>query len=439
MDSTNTHYPVPQGPANQSAFYSPDTTVDLPSPNEKQVSGVDHALRRTCGLQRKWLVALIGLAIIIVLGVGLGLGLGLGMKNGSSSENPSTPTPSSSSPTSSARPSADVRPVVVLPNTAMTATLRGDGAGMLLYYQQPDGRVMENFFPNSTLTAAHLNSSSLVPTESNIINTTDIASVSTLTAMSYMKGADVWRTLFYIDTNGTVRVTNSTGLNRLWGTTDTLYSGRFQANSSAMTACYLDPSGPSLFYGEGGRYDWYVNALDKYIGTGQYEYGASIFNVTSSAGFACSAPASKSGLIRQELFMRNDSTSSLEHWWNTADDWESVKEPNALNSAFLEMDADSPIAAATSPDLKSTFVFYHGQTDGGVRQAVLQQNTGSMETPMTFTSWDTDVEPRSRIAAVWLDNGNEGPVVLMEASPGRIGAAVVNARAEVMAMATLSM
>lgn len=118
---------------------------------------------------------------------------------------------------------------------------------------------------------------------------------------------------------------------------------------------------------------------------------------------------------------------------------ELANEPNALNPAFLEMDADSPIAAATSPDLKSTFVFYRGQTDGGVRQAVLQQNTGSTETPMTFTSWDTDVEPRSRIAAVWLDNGNEGPVVLMEASPGRIGAAVVNARAEVMALATLSM
>jgi len=111
-----------------------------------------------------------------------------------------------------------------------------------------------------------------------------------------------------------------------------------------------------------------------------------------------------------------------------------VKE-GALQTPSWAMADGSGLAAATNGNRTVSFLFWRG-IDGKMRQAnVILQNDGPGT--VTTASVGSETVPGNNIAAAWLDNGNQGPLVAWEEPQGNLKVSMVNWNAKVLWNATL--
>lgn len=137
-------------------------------------------------------------AWIVILAVGLGAGLGIGLQR------PSTPAAAADAGPGGGGGGAAVMhggngsaaPIEVTRGTGLATVVRADGEGMLLYYQNAAGEVVEEFWTNSSLAEDLLSVSDAnkapVARGRSVVQTPEVVQGSVLAAVSFMLNGNVW-------------------------------------------------------------------------------------------------------------------------------------------------------------------------------------------------------------------------------------------------------
>ena len=126
-------------------------------------------------------------------------------------------------------------------NTGFATAIAADGSGrLLMYFQDPDGRIIENSYLNDTWTLS----------DSSKINQSVVATGATprspLAAISYSWNSQTYRQVFYIDSSGLCQTTNSTTTDgeiaTSWSTPYPIYDYAASASATAGLAACVDPN-----------------------------------------------------------------------------------------------------------------------------------------------------------------------------------------------------
>ncbi|TKX22317.1 hypothetical protein C1H76_5425 [Elsinoe australis] len=266
----------------------PPTLADYSEPTKK----------RTCGMPYK--VVVIGgiLVGLLVLACALGAGLGLGLKSRKETEGtgtqPSYPRPSAAAPR-------------VADNTSIAAIIRGDGAGMLLYYQLANGSIVEDFYTNDTFALDVLRQNSPVKaTERRMVPSQSISLGSPLSAASFLRDGEVWRSLFYIDNTTSVRTTNSSGLSQDWTNGEVIYTRDILPNSPSFTACSFEKVGLRLYVSLATGYiASAINYFPFYGYFAPWAHEQTFRDLDARAGCTCGPTFTKNDQTVQDVYARS--------------------------------------------------------------------------------------------------------------------------------------
>lgn len=368
----------------------------------------------------------------------VGLGVGLGVKSHTKSK--STPTTggtvsSSSNSTSSSNATALLE---VSQGTGLASTTRADGAGMLLYYQLPNGSVVEEFYPNSTVTEASMAQSHLVPESRGIISTPGIVQGSDLTALSFMRNGAVWRSLFYVDTGNHVHTTNSSSLGSSWGPADLIDDRTLGSGSPALLACYFPGAGIRLYLGnsDGTGYITKIeNGFETAGGSDEWHEDLTFLQMSASGGCACTDTFVRNDEIVQDVYFRDNGTdANVVHWQENGTSTNQIQEP-LLDAPQWLMASSTGMAVAVDGNRTTSFLFYKG-VQGHVHQVITLLTDNPSGTASTPNTWQTTMS-QINIAAVWVENGNQGPLVIYEDPPGNLRVVVVTFNTRIVANASV--
>ncbi|KAK3113558.1 hypothetical protein LTR53_009043 [Teratosphaeriaceae sp. CCFEE 6253] len=264
--------------------------------------------RRYCGMGKGVLVALIVVLVVVVIGAVLGGVLGaLLSRHHKSSKSPS-PLPSYYNTTNTTTPSDSPLPAMV--HTGFATAIASDGSGrLLMYYQDPEGRVIENAYLGGSWT---LQDESLV---NQSVVTMDATPGSPLAALSYTQGSLQYRQVFYLDASGLVKTTNSTTVDTnaiatSWSVPYAITTDPASTSGTAgLAACSddLGMNGIRVYYGSGNGYIQEVAYQFNHTANGwneQYSFVSSDPN----SGVACVVfenPAEEDEYLN--VYMRNSS------------------------------------------------------------------------------------------------------------------------------------
>lgn len=189
-----------------------------------------NARRRCCGLPRRLFIILIIVAMIILIGVILGAVLGTLL------------------PKKWAKDAANAG-LQTISGTGLASTIAGDGSGRLLtYFQDPDGRILENSYLDGTWTLANRANADVS------VVTTQAAYGSQLAAISYQYDDKAYRQICFVTSTGAIMTVNSTettaGIATNWGTEQPITDDRLDPKGIGLAACWSDQAmnGIRAFY-----------------------------------------------------------------------------------------------------------------------------------------------------------------------------------------------
>ena len=191
--------------------------------------------------------------------------------------------------------------------TGLAVATAADQTGrLLMYYQDPQGRVIEN---------SYLNGWSL--NESNVdasVVTANATNASPLSAISYLWNGHTYRQLFFINPSGVVMTTSSLttldGIATAWSVPISLPGEAAPANSIALAACFDHTliKGVRLYYGSGDciqEVGWQFNG-----NTGWF-LGQCFDQSDPASGVAC-ALINNSNYQGLDVYMRNKTTGAVQ-------------------------------------------------------------------------------------------------------------------------------
>lgn len=264
------------------------------------------------------------------------------------------------------------------------------------------------------------------------------------------------RGLFYVDVNGQVRTTNSTALGGPWSSA-TVINGRYlAAGTPALAACYFPSVGIRVYLGNsdgGGSITKIENPFEASGQTAMWREDSTFQTTSSLGGAACTNTYTRKGQTVQDIYFRNASglgnvvhfqengTSTILGMCNVKptrtylyhSQYHAVPEPNLANAEF-SLTNDSAIAVAVNGNRTQSFLFWRG-TDNNMRQAntLLSGSSVQVTTPTVLQVQSN----QDHLTAVWIENGNQGPLVLYEDTPGNLRVDVVTWNGDVVGSGTL--
>ncbi|PNS18133.1 hypothetical protein CAC42_3578 [Sphaceloma murrayae] len=418
-----------------SPFHRP-APVDY-GPDEKHTNvGVRNTpwYRRSCSIPRRTLIIL-GVLLIISLGIGLGLGLTLPERNATAAGQSGNPGAAVDTNANSAK-SVRVYPTPVLLRTGLASVVRGDGAGVLVYYQAANGSLIEDFYANERVSLAGLSRGSLGNTTRIVVDAPDIRNESPLGAVSYSQGEKTWRHLFYIDTRGFVRGMNSSTLGSAWSTTSIISSEVVLADLPSLSTCHspLSSIGLRLFYTAAN--DSIIELYKSPSSSAQWSSQRPVLNAASSP-MACTAGNTNSSSAVLNVFARNSTGTNPLHLTQTLpslSNWTVVTDEPLPASQIMALDNASSIAAATNANSSTSYVFYRG-ADGNLKR--LKTSPTLAEHVKEFRSGEVALLPGSRIAAAWPSSMEDGPVVFYQTRAGELRVSVFGDEGAVLGNVTV--
>ncbi|PNS15952.1 hypothetical protein CAC42_4353 [Sphaceloma murrayae] len=344
--------------------------------------------------KKKWII--LAIVLLVLLGAGLGAGLGIGLRSKDSSTNAgssgqtgssSQADPNSNSNSSSNSTTAQAS-TAVLERTGIAMTARGDGAGTLLYYQAPNGSLIENFFETSAL--QDLDSSNLTwrATTQSTIPTPGIISQTPLTAASYTFSGETFRHLFYTNSQGQILETRATSSSSSWSSPTPVLNETYfgpvliSGSSPGLQACH-SPSLPTLFLFYANQKGFF-DLLSRPHSNPSNWSSEQIFPLADKfAGGACDVTVSTNDTATTStisVFYGNFSSDSIVHWAQQrtrdpdgAPSWTRVPEEVVATNPLSTMASYGDMALATGTEGEKT-LFY-----GGTAEEVRQVGYGAGE------------------------------------------------------------
>ncbi|KAG8625770.1 hypothetical protein KVT40_006171 [Elsinoe batatas] len=324
----------------------------------------------------------------------------------------------------------------VLPNTGIASTPNVGGAGMLFYYQAPNGSVIEDYYAGNALTAESIKASGPAAAQRSIVNTPNIAPKAPLAAVSYQLNGSDWRHLFYVNNGGTIMETKTTDDN--WTQPERVFVNGIAPGGQCLAACFgpVDQGiGLRVIAGLSDRVMGTTSFLNQ-TGINGWIRGLVYSNSTNTAGCACTVD-DKGKAPRLHVYTRNDTNAGnqLHHMKQfPVGDWIQINEAAIREAPNMAMDKQSSLAVTSSGNGTTNWVFYQG-TDGRMKQFIT--NSQSMAGSSAFSSWDTKLVSGSKLGATWLDSSPEGPTVLYQTDTAQVRTSVVNWNAVALANDTL--
>ncbi|KAK5697193.1 hypothetical protein LTR97_007328 [Elasticomyces elasticus] len=284
-----------------------------------------HKSRRYCGMRRGVLIAVIVLAVVVILGAVLGGVLGTLLTKSSkkdSSATPPAPYTFNNTSTSNTTTTTATGPLEAMSGTGFAAAVSADGSGRLyMYYQDQDGRIIENTYYNDSWT---LEDSSLL--DKSVV-TTDATARSPLAAVSYALNDVQYRQIFYIDGSGLVKTTNSTNFDAnaiatSWSTPYAITDDPASTSGTAgLAACsdHIGMNGVRVYYGSGEGYVQEVGYQFNDTSTGWTEW-FSFSDSDANSGVACVVYDDvEAEELYINVYMRNTSGIVTQNYWNYYD------------------------------------------------------------------------------------------------------------------------
>ncbi|KAK3691610.1 hypothetical protein LTR37_018565 [Vermiconidia calcicola] len=367
--------------------------------SSKEVSGPRQ--RRICGLSRRNFVIVLAVSLALLLAVVLGsvLGVELPPKNkdtqgsqlestgGSQPESTGESQPESTGGSQPSNGIADSGPPVVRDGTGLAVTQPDGSATLYQYYQDTQGRIIENQYSNGEW----LLYGSDVPAYA--IVATDVLGRSPLAATSWpsAQSGNVYRQLFYLDTAHRVMMSQTTGSNSWSAALNVAPDDTAVAGSIALAV-----SSDTNRQGLNGIRVYYASEYTGYI----QEVGTDFAGPNSGSWWTwASFPDTDemSGVstviadFYNHLYVRNVSTNSL-----TRVTWNYFLEPETSWRAG-EPGPSIPLGsaiAAVNNGARTDYVFYQDETNQLTR--VVSQGSA-----MTDTVGLVALNPRSKLGATY--------------------------------------
>ncbi|KAF4553873.1 Hypothetical protein D9617_6g096060 [Elsinoe fawcettii] len=397
-----------------------------------------HPPREYCGMRRAYFIALI-VVVCIIIAAGLRAGLGVGLSKRQSPGN----SPSGSLPTTTNTVAAGptIMPVSVMRDTNMASVVRGDGNGVLLYYRAGNSSVIESYIPLRSLTIESLQASPLVASERRTLDLPDLTGSSDLSAVSFMLNGTIWRSLFYTDRSGYVKTINATGpLSSPWNQPIRIFPDPIPSTSS-LTACHFDNVGLRVYFGNNGKDYWATRTnFISSPGNNTWSGGLHVEGFDAASSAVCMAVAPDGAYPAQELYGKTGIGELVAHSHELANErlgWGSLHPPL---SSSIELASPTVFAGATDPQTKLRSLGYYRGQDGGIKQFRVQHGSADALSYTTFA--DTGLVlagQEAKMAAVWVDNGNDAPLLFYEGREGEVHWAIVGWDARVVVNGTLGM
>ncbi|KAF4549414.1 Hypothetical protein D9617_21g096350 [Elsinoe fawcettii] len=423
------YQPYPGGNA-QAAAASPTadesaaekgTFADSPRPEERYI----------CGIQRTKFIIIACIFAAVVIGLAVGIGVSQGTKK----SNTDTSTVDIHNGDNSAN--TNKAPLAVLSNTGIASTPRADGAGMLLYYQAPNGSVIEEYYVGNTLTANSVKKAGPAATQRNVVVTPNIAPEAPLAAVAYQLNGSDWRHIFYVTNGGIVMEMKSS--DTTWTTPQRVFVNGIAPGGKCLAACFGPVEkgiGLRLIAGlAAGNVLMSTHFLNQ-TGINGWKRGLEFGKSTLTAGCACNVD-SRGDNPRLHIYTRNDTDAgNVLHNARTFPNgnWTQINENAILDAPDMAMDKASSMTVTNSANGTTNWVFYQG-TDGRMKQFLVNSQTNTASN--AFNSWDTSILSGSKMAATWLNTSAEGPMVLYQTNSEQIRTSVVNWNAVALANDTL--
>ncbi|TKA75692.1 hypothetical protein B0A55_03181 [Friedmanniomyces simplex] len=364
-------------------------------------TGSPRKSRRYCGMSRAVFIAVIVVAAVVVLGAVLGGVLGtLLTRRSVKSSDSSLPQPYSFNGTSNTTSKSN-GPLEAMAGTGFATAVSADGSGrLLMYYQDANGRIIENSYLNESWT---LEDSSLID-QSMVTN--DATRGSPLAAVSYTLNGLQYRQVFYIDGTGLVKTTNSTTVNDTnaiatsWTTPYAITNDPASTSGTAgLAACsdHVGMNGIRVYYGSGSGYVQEV----------AYQFNNTAYGWNGMNSFASSDPNSGvacvvfDNTVQEDqyvnVYMRNTSGIVVQNYFDflgTAG-W-NIGPETSMNLTI----ASGSAIAACNDDSQSEYV--HFQLTNGTIVRALVDPSGSM-----FEQYNNlqSATSNSKMAAAYVDGG----------------------------------
>lgn len=190
--------------------------------------------------------------------------------------------------------------------------MSADGSGRLLvYYQVPDGAIIENSFLDGRWT---LDNHARVNTS---IVTSAADAASALAAVSYLKEDKTYRQVFFTTAYGEVmttwNTTTSDNVATSWFPPEKIIDDPAMAGSPALAACTGPEMGSVRVYSPSNDDQGYINEFSFDFSSETWSQGTSIEQGDPNSGVACNAynyDDSDSWLIN--VYFRNEATQRMQ-------------------------------------------------------------------------------------------------------------------------------
>jgi hypothetical protein len=215
-------------------------------------------------------------------------------------------------------------PLQAISNTGLATTVANDSSGrILMYYQDPDGRIIENSFLNSSWT---LEDSSKI---NRSVVTTDATPGSPLAAISYTLNGQQIRQLFYFDGSGNVKTVNSSttttdSIATSWSAPYALSTDPASSSGTAGLAACVDHRGLNgirVYYGSQGYEAIQEVGLDFNNETAGWQLWNTFDGSDQNSGVACviydGLDSSGDQVEYMNVYLLNTTTHVIQqNWWN---------------------------------------------------------------------------------------------------------------------------
>ncbi|EMC97087.1 hypothetical protein BAUCODRAFT_147252 [Baudoinia panamericana UAMH 10762] len=365
---------TPQPGQDVRAYYAPPPGYEG---NEKHAAEPEQPReRRIWGMKRNVFFIVLAIVILVVIAAVVGGVCGgiLGVINTKSSSSNSSPT-STGSGSSGSNSSLPLSPPINAANNSgfalMVPASSSDSLPALFsYYQRTDGALIELSYNSTNMQ---------IVSNDTVVAGSSAASGSPLAVTSWVSNSHTTRQLFYIDGNGNVMTTNTTGSNPWSVPYNVLTGDSADPDTIALTVCSgtaaqntgLD--GIRVYYGSGSCPGTTSSECIREVGMDFFESSQPVWHMWGifpgsdvKSGVSCTLSNNVN-----HLYFRNTSTSTpvLQQWqWSYVDQYvnhNAAWRPIAQGSS--NMTAGSDIAA--SSDGTTDSIFYQS-TDEHLERAL---------------------------------------------------------------------
>lgn len=199
--------------------------------------------------------------------------------------------------------SSSNKPLQATPKTGLATTIAADDTSrMLAYYQDSEGRIIENSYINRKWTLQDQK------TIDEAVVTKEATLGSPLAAISYMNNGKAWRQVFFITAGGLIKSTMSSetsdGIAKSWSNPTKITTNRSKPAAIGLAACTTsDMNGISVFYPS--QYNQIEQARFNFT-NGHWHDGWAFEDTDALSGVAC---ATHDGYLN--VYFRNTTTGAV--------------------------------------------------------------------------------------------------------------------------------